>query len=288
MVKIAILLTCFNRKEKTLSCLKAIYSQKELGSNFLIQVYLVNDGSTDGTPETVKKSFSLVKIINGTGNLFWAGGMRLAWQTAIDTDKYDYFLLLNDDTVLFDNAIFNILKSNEEQTKKLMKKGISIGTTIDEISGKITYGGKKLKGKIFPTSYNVFDNNEAIACDLGNANIMFISSSVVDKIGILSSKFTHGIADYDYTLRTKKAGFWVMVSPGYAGFCSDDHGRSWKGGNVALSERISFLYSHKGLSYKEYLYFIKLHFPLNLPFAFIKLWLKTLFPFIYDRFKKNN
>ena len=287
MKKIAILLTCFNRKEKTLSCLRAVYNQKQEDSHFLVNVYLVNDGSTDGTQEAVKFFFPLVNIINADGNLFWAGGMRLAWQTAINADKYDYFLLLNDDTILFTDTLKNILNNNTSLTTKYNKRGITIGTTIDEALGKITYGGKKLTGNIFPTSYAVYDEKEAVDCDLGNANIMFIPNEVNEKIGILSNKFTHGIADYDYTLRAKKAGVWVMVSPGYAGFCSDDHGRSWKGGNVALKKRIDFLYSHKGLSYKEYLYFIKVHFPLNLPLAFTKLWLKTLFPFIYDRFKKE-
>ena len=287
MKKIAILLTCFNRREKTLSCLKSVYNQKEKGTEYLYDVFLVNDGSTDGTEEAVKKSFPLVSIINGDGNLFWAGGMRLAWQTAINANKYDFYLLLNDDTILFNDTFKNLLKNNLALTAQFNNTGISIGTTIDEVSEKKTYGGKKLKGKFFPTSHIVFDHAVAVDCDLGNANIMFVPMAVVEKIGILSNRFTHGIADYDFTLRAKKAGFWVMVSPGYAGFCSDDHGRSWKGRNVALKKRIEFLYSHKGLSYKEYLYFIKLHFPLNLPLAFTKLWLKTLFPIIYDRFKKE-
>lgn len=286
MKKIAILLTCFNRREKTLLCLNAIFDEA-VDSNFKLDVYLVNDGSTDGTEEAVEKSFPLVNIINGSGKLFWAGGMRLAWQTAISREKYDYFLLLNDDTILLPNAINLILRNNIDLYKKLLNYGISIGTTVEQTTKKITYGGNKLKGNLFPDSFKVYSDTEALECDMGNANVMLVPNAVVEKIGILSEKFTHGIADYDYTLRSKKAGFWVKVAPGVAGFCSDDHGKSWKGGNVSLSERISFLYSHKGLSYNEYLYFIKKHFPLNLPFAFFKLWLKTLFPFIYDKFKKE-
>ncbi len=286
MEKIAILLTCFNRKEKTLACLRAIYNQNNLDINIFLDIYLVNDGSTDGTQDAVEKYFPLVNIINGDGKLFWAGGMRLAWQTAINADKYEYYLLLNDDTILSTETLSLLIKSNKELTKKLLTHGISIGTTADEVTGKITYGGNKLTGKIFPSSQKVYDNIEAVECDMGNANIMLVSKVVSDKIGTLSDKFTHGIADYDYTLRSKKAGFWVMVAPGISGICSDDHGKSWKGSNVSLSDRIKFLYSPKGLSYKEYLYFIKVHFPLNLPFAFFKLWLKTLLPFVYDRFKK--
>jgi len=45
------------------------------------------------------------------------------------------------------------------------------------------------------------------------------------------------------------------------------------------------LYSVKGLAYKQYLHFIRKHFPLYLPQAWLSLWLKTIFPFLLKKDK---
>ena len=53
MKQIAVLLTVFNRKEKTLLCLKNLY-QQTLPNEYRIDIYLTNDGCTDGTPEAAR------------------------------------------------------------------------------------------------------------------------------------------------------------------------------------------------------------------------------------------
>ncbi|MEJ7769100.1 MAG: glycosyltransferase family 2 protein [Chitinophagaceae bacterium] len=282
-MKIAVLLATFNRKEKTITCLESL-NRQALAEGVHLEVFLTDDASSDGTAETVGKNFKNVNIFNGTGSLFWAGGMRNSWSQALSYNP-DSYLLLNDDTVLTKNAVSDLLKCSTQQAKNGTSPAICIGSTVDMQSGEISYGGKKLRSKIRIASDTVFSETESLECDLGNANIMLVPKQVVEKIGILSTAFTHCLADYDYTLRAKKAGFQVIVSPGILGHCIDDHGKNWKSSNVTLKERIRYLKSPKGLAYKEYLHFIREHFPLHLPSAFFKLWLKTLFPFVWDKLK---
>ncbi|WP_333410708.1 hypothetical protein [Microcoleus sp. LAD1_D5] len=45
--RIAVLLTCFNRKQKTLACLEALFNQT-LPADTSLTTYLVDDASTDG------------------------------------------------------------------------------------------------------------------------------------------------------------------------------------------------------------------------------------------------
>ena len=94
--RIAVLMTCHNRRVTTLKCLDAIEAQKDLG-NISLQVYLVDDGCTDGTSEAIGAAHPDVTILAGDGSLYWAGGMRMAWKFAMQED-YDYYLWLNDDT----------------------------------------------------------------------------------------------------------------------------------------------------------------------------------------------
>ena len=71
---IAVLLTVHDRKNKTLRCLENLY--KQVLPNYLrLDIYLTDDGCTDGTPEAIKRQFPKVHIIKGDGNLFWNRGM---------------------------------------------------------------------------------------------------------------------------------------------------------------------------------------------------------------------
>ena len=74
--KVAVLLTCFNRKELTLNCIEMLHKQQS--DDYRLDYYLVNDGCTDGTEKAVAINFSEVNIIKGDGSLLWSGGMRLA------------------------------------------------------------------------------------------------------------------------------------------------------------------------------------------------------------------
>jgi GT2 family glycosyltransferase len=283
---ITVLLTCHNRKLKTYSCLEAL-SNCTLEEGFDLNIFLVDDGSTDGTTEYLQGKFKNLQIIQGTGDLFWAGGMRAAWKFANEHEKNtDYYLLLNDDTIVFKDTITRLLsdlKSVEDP------KSIIVGPTLDPETKKISYGGHKLLNKLTFKSEMVVPNNEfPLQCELGNANIMLVPKEVYEEIGSLTENYTHGIADFDYTLKALKKGIKTYISSSYCGYCTNDHGVNWLPQDSNLKERIAYLYSPTGLSYKEYIQFVKVHFLFHLPQAFLLLWGKTLFPIIWQLFKNED
>jgi GT2 family glycosyltransferase len=76
MQKVAILLTSYNRREAALSCLRNLYSQADAmkgEEKYDFSVYLVDDGSTDGTSDDVAEIFPGVKIIRTDGGLLESG-----------------------------------------------------------------------------------------------------------------------------------------------------------------------------------------------------------------------
>jgi GT2 family glycosyltransferase len=284
--QIAVLITCHNRKDKTFACLKSLF-EAELPSGYSLDVYLVDDGSTDGTEESVEREFKSVNVIRGNGDLFWAGGMRLAWNTAMEKQSYDAYLLINDDVYLDVHFLNNLIKTDEFSLKTKGGTGIYSGATVDDETKAITYGGSKIKAShIIVKSQRLVPAEYPQPCEITNANILWVSKEVVDKIGVFDVRFTHGIADYDYSLRASKQNIPVFLAPNICGVCADDHGKNWKPANTSLKERVAYLKSPKGLAYNEYLYYIRKHFPLFLPYSFVMLWLKVLFPFFWERFKK--
>src|ERR1700759_4905951 len=108
-LKIAVLLACFNRKQKTLAFFDSLVNQHSF-EKLSVDIFLLDDGSTDGTADAVKEKYPFVNVLTGTGNLFWAGGMRTIWKYAIAQKDYDLFCLFNDDVALFDNAFESLVK----------------------------------------------------------------------------------------------------------------------------------------------------------------------------------
>ncbi|WP_345101201.1 glycosyltransferase family 2 protein [Mucilaginibacter panaciglaebae] len=283
-MKIAALSCSYNRIKTTSRFLKSIVNQ-DMPDGYTMDIYLLDDNSPDGTAAYVQSHFPTVKVENGSGSLFWAGGMRTLWKRVMEKDEYDFYLLLNDDVVLKEGAIKNLVSAHALSNHD---GNIIMGTVLDSSAQYITYGGWKLTNKI--TGNAVFlrpDNEKLLACEIGNANIMLVDKATVKKIGILSEHYTHGIADYDYTLTGVKNGVKAWVAPGYYGNCDNDHMMTWLPHGTPLKKRVEYLYSPKGLGYKQFLRYTWKHFPLSLPVIFVKLWVKTLFPVLYDKYKKD-
>lgn len=282
MKRIAVLITCYNRKEKTIACLKSLFeAQKFFDKNLEINVYLTDDASTDGTSEAVRNTFSQVNILKGTGSLFWAGGMRNSWNEALK-HKYDGFLLLNDDTFLSNNVFEDISNTEEYSLKKYNRKGIYIGSTRDLDTGNLTYGGAILINKFLLKYKKILPSGKPQPCDLGNANIMYVPNEVVNEIGILHENYQHGVADYDYTLSANKKDIPVLITPNFCGLCENDNRNKYETfNNKPFKGRIKYLYAPTGLAFKDNLLFMKRNFYYRLPFVFITGWLKVIFPKIY-------
>ena len=103
---IAVLLTCYNRKDKTRKCLEQLFLAQHCFNEkheqqVYISLFITDDKCTDGTFDAVAdicKNHELT-VIEGDGNLYWAGGMRTAWAKALlEKDRWSFYLLLNDDT----------------------------------------------------------------------------------------------------------------------------------------------------------------------------------------------
>lgn len=277
---IAVLLTCFNRIKKTNECLSSFISAVENFHHYNFSIYVVDDHSSDGTAEMIKEIYPTVNLIMGDGSLFWAGGMRMAWRTALNADKdFDGFLLINDDVFFFDSFWTKIEVTIKYVESNFKKQGVYVLSTIDRDTQTLSYGGYILNNRLFKHSYYLKSpDNQPAECDLTNANILYVAHEVVDEIGILDERFTHSLADFDYALTAKETGFPVLVCPGIGGYCINDHPDDVLSSKIPIRNRIENLYSIKGVALNEYLYYLNKHFRFKAPYAFIVLWLRTLFP----------
>ncbi|MFW5887848.1 MAG: glycosyltransferase family 2 protein [Bacteriovoracia bacterium] len=278
MYRIAVLMTCFNRKLKTLECLKALFDSK-IPEEYSLEVYLVDDGSTDGTSEAIESNYPQVFLIKGNGALFWNKGMHLAFKTAAVKD-YDFYVWLNDDTQLYKDALQKALETWKNRSKAVKhEKNIIVGTTCDPEKQTIaTYGGVKRKKGLHPLRYEFLGESDEIqSADTFNGNIVLIPKSVHLEIGNLDPRFSHGIGDFDYGLRAKKKECNIFVAPGFLGKCS----RNPIPSKMSYFQRINKMFSKKGLPFKDWVVYSFKHAG---PFWFV--WVTI--PYIKIFFGKNH
>jgi GT2 family glycosyltransferase len=275
---VAVLITCHNRKDKTIACLQSLFdSTNACNKDFDMDVFLTDDGSVDGTAEVIRRLFPIVNIFAGNGELFWSGGMRNSWNEALKVKSYDYYLLLNDDTVLYKNCFDQLFDVQDYSLIKYGKGGICIGSVRDHKTSEHTYGASNILNRWTLKTQDLFPDGTIKECDYGNGNIMFVHKDVTQLIGILHNKYIHAKADYDYCLRAHEKNLPVLVCSEYCGECVRDHYFPDLR-KMSFRKRIALLYNPKGVELNGYMYFIWRFFPWRTPFVFCSLWLKTFFP----------
>ncbi|MGK2907967.1 MAG: glycosyltransferase family 2 protein [Desulfuromonadales bacterium] len=257
--EIAVLLTCHNRREKTLACLETLFDQ-ELPPGCKLRVYLTDDGSTDGTVAAVLQRFHAIRHLAGDGSLFWNGGMRLAFEEALK-GNHDFYLWLNDDTLLDLGAVESLLWAYAEVSGGVGAGAIVVGTTRSPRDGRPTYGGVVRRSSLRRTRFSLLEpGDEPLECETMNGNCVLIPRQVAKRLGTLDSTFVHGMGDFDYGLRARATGFQIWVMPGYAGTCDKNpQTGTFHDHSLPLAGRWRLMHSPKGLPTKEWRVFCRRH-----------------------------
>lgn len=241
MKRIAVLMTCYNRVDTTLECLRRLFVQ-EVPDGYSFDVWLVDDNSPDKTGEKVKSAYPQVNVVQGTGSLFWCKGMRLAWDKAAGAYDYDFYLWLNDDTMLTEGAIKCLIADYENVAKAEDEAHTIVGSfTTAPDSDFISYGTVTKSGeRLIP------NGAPQRVSGVMAGNCVLISRAVYGRIGPICGKFHHGGGDYDYAYLMHESGIPFYCASKVIGWCPANHSNfTFKGKN--LWQRIRLLWRPKGV-----------------------------------------
>lgn len=274
-MKAAVLLTCHNRKDKTMRCLESFYRERE-SSDVDFEVFLTDDGCDDGTAGSVSERFPDVHVVQGDGTLFWAGGMRAAWKEAVEHGEYDFFLWINDDTLVENGCLRKLFDEYGEAEKRFGRAGILVAACHDA-DGMFSYGGRD------HSSRSVVPNGTIQDCKFINGNLVLVPNRVYGGIGMLDVHFTHGIADFSYGLTALEHGFGCWTTKEYLAVCDNNPTPKWCSPDTPLSQRFRLLYSPLGLNLDEYCFYLKKHGLANPFIARLKAFCKILSPNLYRK-----
>ena len=217
--RIAAVMAVHNRRALTLTCLDSLRSQHLPGGT--LDVFVLDDASTDGTAEAVAQRHPDVRLLHGDGQQYWNGGMRRALDEAMAGD-YDYYLWMNDDTTLVDDGVLALLLQTERQLRERGHDPVIVaGTTRHPDTGELTYGGHVRLSRHRPLRWTLVQpGDEPQRCETMNGNIVLIPREVIRRVGNIDPAYIQQMGDLDYGLRAGAAGCQVWIAPGTVGECA--------------------------------------------------------------------
>ena len=257
--KVFVVMTCYNRQEKTKKCIESLYyGNHDIEWTFIV----VDDNSTDNSIERLEELkselvYAKFQIIQGTGNLYWNGGMRKGIEYLLENHTDGKTLLVNDDVVFKENTVIRMLEMLERDSQVHVIVG-----TICNSQEEAIYGGIHFTHKHF-VKYELLKINDTRSCDTFNANCVLMPIEIMSKIGNLDKRYTHCLGDFDYGLKIRDCGYKMNKTDFFAGECSQNlKTNTWHDSRLTRGERITLKESPKGLPFKEWWVFTYTHFGL--------------------------
>ncbi len=217
---------CFvnhNAKELTINCIRSIY-EKTKSTSF--EIILVDNGSTDGSCKLINDIFPQVKIITNKQNK----GFAYANNQAIKASKGKYIILLNNDTILKNDALdkmVSFMEANQKVGVLTCKLFDADGKTIQRNCRSFPtpwgtmFGRASLLTKLFPnnswSSKNLlqdWDYNTGREVDWVSGAAFMVRKGVVDEVGMLDDKTYYMYwEDTDWCKRIHDVGYRICFIP---------------------------------------------------------------------------
>lgn len=222
MIDLSVIIVTWNCRQYALDCLASI-EKGGARRRIHIEILLVDNDSTDGTVEAVRKAFPSVHVTANRTN----AGFATANNQAIRESKGRYVLLLNPDTLVNTDAL-------DTMTAYLDANGsvAAIGPTV--LNGD---GTQQFTGVRFPNTWNFFsesffldrffprsrlfgrhkslyeDFSKPFSVDFVQGSCLMVRRSVLDSVGLLDESYFMYFEETDLCYRIKNAGYDIHFVP---------------------------------------------------------------------------
>ncbi|MCE5333233.1 MAG: glycosyltransferase family 2 protein, partial [Desulfobacteraceae bacterium] len=185
-----------NRKAFTLRCLKSLSEINKSGLD--IHVIVVDDGSTDGTGDEIRRNYPDVQIVNGDGNLWYAGGTNRGIEAALKRNP-DYILAINDDSEFHPEFLQRMIKCSQQNTRSVVGALLLLRDDPDKVFAvapkwQTWYGGwRQFRHLTVDTVPQKPWQVETIA-----GNCVLYPKQVIQEVGLMDERHFLLYADVEY------------------------------------------------------------------------------------------
>lgn len=225
MAELSIIVVSWNARSYVQECLASL-SQQVL--SVPVEIVVVDNASSDGTPQMIRREFPQVVLIENTKNLGFARGNNIG----IQATRGKYACLINSDV--------NVPPDCLEKMYDFMEQNRTIGLLGPRMLGPdsrvgrswmrfptvwncfctalcldVLFRGKSLFGGILMTD---FDRERTADVDVLNGWFVMIRRRALENVGLLDECFFMYGEDMDWSYRFHKAGWRRVYFSGAAAF----------------------------------------------------------------------
>ncbi len=199
----------WNRGKDTLECLRSLEQQTYPRMGIIV----VDNGSEDGSPESIQRNFPEVELIRLSRNTGFAGGFNRGIERALSQGG-DYVLILNNDTVsdrrMVEKLAGTMRPGDGVAFPKIYyyddpRRIWSVGARRQFLTLEMT---DKATGQVDRGQWEeVQERDYATGCAL------LVRREVFEKVGLFDERYFAYYEDLDFSFRVKEAGFRMLLVP---------------------------------------------------------------------------
>jgi|WetSurMetagenome_2_1015567.scaffolds.fasta_scaffold12523_5 GT2 family glycosyltransferase len=215
IMELSVVIVSYNVKSYLGQALRSVI---DAAVNIKSEVIVVDNGSTDGSPEMVAESFPKVKLIRSSSNRGYAS----ACNTGIDASTGEYILILNPDTIVSPDALnttLHFMNDHPEAGAAGARMADGNGRFLPEskrafpspLTSFFRLSGLSYLFKSSPVINRYYlghiPENKNCRADILTGAFMFIKRKALDKAGLFDTAFFMYGEDIDLSWRIIQSGY---------------------------------------------------------------------------------
>jgi hypothetical protein len=210
--RVAIIVLNWNGLDDTRSCASSLERIHYPAAT----VFLVDNGSSDGSSEALAREFPQFTHLANAGNLGFSGGNNVVIEQAL-AKGFDYVLLLNNDTIVAPDFLGHLVAAAESGERVGM-----VGPKIfyHDQPTLLWYAGGRVDWRAWPPFRNRGENkpdgpnyDAPGATDFVTGCCVLARAEMIRQIGPLDPRYGYYCEDVDWSLRARRAGWEVRYEP---------------------------------------------------------------------------
>ncbi len=292
MKKIAILIPVFNGLHYLKRSLPSICKQIREIEEWQFTIIITDDNSTDGTSSWLSHNYPEIVVLNGSGSLWWSGGINKGVTYALSCKDFEFVLLWNHDTICAEDYFQQLIRKVPEiASNTIVASKVFFQHKPDVIFNMGAFFNPKTGVRTL-YGYNQIDTkeyNKPISVDWTGGMGTLIPIEIFSRIGLFDEKnFPQYYGDADFFLRAKENGYKILVfselkiwnDKSSSGL---EHQESWSlfinslfslksNSNVFIEYR--FLKKHCHTFWWRFHFFVRI---MKYFLFFVKCWMQSLF-----------
>jgi len=207
-----VVVLAWNHKQDTIECLESFRSTDYQNFHLIV----VDNGSTDGTPELIQRVFPDVEVLRSPTNLGIAGGYNLGLEKALERNA-EYVLVTNNDISVDKSLIRNLATALDNSRHA----GMGMPKIFNYYGDQTRLWCTGARWRRFPPGVKMMGVNardssrfaSRMWLEYAPSCSLMIRCEVLQRIGLFDTGYYFYNDDWDFSARLRQAGYGILFVP---------------------------------------------------------------------------